>query len=212
MLSALLLSLVLTADSDPGSLVVTCDCNFGLWLDGVEMNTGNIRNNARADNVGPGRHAVKIDSWTSPFHHEVIYDGYVDVPPGSEVRAKASKGKLEVFGQAALAPPAPAFDAGKFNELLGEAVDYVKEAQEANEDDDDSKCTTKVGGKLEALRDLLKDLRHEPSKAIVRKAQKKLQDAQELADDKCSKKIAKKIDKKLDKASSRLTELARLAP
>jgi hypothetical protein len=211
MLPALLLSLALSQNG-PGTLIVTCDCNFSLFLDGSEMNTGNIRNNVRVDNVEPGRHSIQISMWSNPFHHEVIYDGYVDVTPGAELRAKASRGKLEIYGKSPNNPPPPAFDSVKFNELLGDVVDILKEAQEAAEDDDDTKCASKVGGKLEALRDMVKDLRHDPSRAGVVKAQRKLQDVQEAADDKCSRRVAKKVDKKLEKASLHLVDMMRLAP
>lgn len=50
---------------------------------------------------------------------------------------------------------------GRAAEIVGEALDYVKEAADLNEDED-SRCQGKLAGRLGGIEERLKELRHEP--------------------------------------------------
>lgn len=109
---ALLPLLMLPAlGSVPNSaLLVSCgDCNafqaIQVILDGADIRTDA---SVRVVDIAPGRHSIKLVKWVNPFKTETYYEGVLDFPAGTELRAKVTRGKLDVYGRGQWAAPAPA--------------------------------------------------------------------------------------------------------
>lgn len=182
-----------------GSMVVSCaDCGaMGIWFDGQMQQVGQGATSWRIDAVSAGCHTLKVDAWTGLFKHTLWYDGKVKVMQNMEARYESRAGKFELVGKNKIAPPPPTLSADAVND----ALDYVKEAIDYN-NDEDSRCANKVGGKLESVNDLLGDLRG--GHGDLDKTTRKLEDTIAFAEDECPKRVASGINKKLNKALDRL--------
>ena len=145
---------------------------------------------------------------------EELYAGLVKFLPGTELRAKATKGKLDVYGKSAWAPPPPpvvgpsAEQVAEARELLDEAAERLDELQERVEDGDDD-CVTKLLGRLGSLEDALSDARRDTSRASANTALSRALDAQKVVDDRCRSRSAKKWGKELDRVVARLQSATR---
>jgi hypothetical protein len=154
----------------------------------------------RYDGIAAGCHTLKVDAWTGVFSHDVWYNAKVEVRPNMELRYQARTGVFELVGKGKIAPPPPAAPVVSAD-AVNDALDYIKDAIDAN-GDADSDCSGKMGGKLEAINDLLGELR--AGNGDLNKTLTKMQDAVGFADDNCPKRLASKLDTKLNKAINRL--------
>ncbi|HEY3449454.1 MAG TPA: hypothetical protein VGK67_24075 [Myxococcales bacterium] len=109
--NALLSLLILPAlGAVPSSaLRINCgDCNafqaIQVILDGEDIKTDA---SVQVVGIAPGRHDLKLVKWVNPFKTETYYEGVVDFPAGTELRAKVTKGKLDIYGRGQYAPPTP---------------------------------------------------------------------------------------------------------
>src|SRR5262245_52185546 len=80
------------------ALVVTCgDCSAfqGIeeLVDGTSVNVGNIQGSVRAE-VSSGSHEVRVFKWNSPFSRDELANEVITFPKGTELRIKATPGKL----------------------------------------------------------------------------------------------------------------------
>ena len=106
----LLLSLVASVSfAQNAAISISCgDCgvfqSIQVVFDGQDMGA---HQPMRIVDVSPGEHEVKVIKWKSPFATEVLYTGIVNFPAGTELRAKATKGKFDIYGKGAYTPPAP---------------------------------------------------------------------------------------------------------
>ncbi len=102
----LVLLAALAASPTTGDLVVSADAPFALFVDGRQVNPGNLQQSWTAANLAPGRHDVRVDVWRSPFRGERLAQGFVDVPPGAQVRVKAEPNRLVVYETVNVLAPA----------------------------------------------------------------------------------------------------------
>lgn len=197
------------------ALVVTCgDCGafqaIQVLLDGQDMATNT---SVRVVDISPGGHQVKVVKWVSPFSTEVLYDGVVDFPGGVELRARATKGKLDVFGRGTYAPPAPPpqgpSDAAvqDARDALRDAKDQVAELQDDVADGSDD-CVPRLSGRLGALEDALDDGLDRTDASAVGVAQDKAEAARRALGD-CGKRRRERWSKTLGRVESRLGKAAR---
>ncbi len=195
------------------AVLVNCgDCGafdgIELQVDGQSMNVGAIRSSVRAE-VTPGDHEIKVIKWKGPFSTEPLHTQVINVPANVELRIKATKFKFDIYGRGDLAPAAPAGPSPEAlkvaYEALGEAYDYAKEAGEIN-DDEDSKCQSKVAAKLEVITDNLKDLKKQIEYPVLDKTIEKAGDTATYVARECPKRVAKSLGKKLEKLVARLNK------
>lgn len=100
----------------------------------------------------------------------------------------------------------PAEARGRAGEIVSEALDYVKEAAELNEDED-SRCQGKLAGRLGAVEERLRDLRQDPGRSATQRAVAKLEDAMAFAGEQCPPRLSGGVRKRLGKAVARLQQL-----
>jgi hypothetical protein len=150
--------------------------------------------------------------WSSPFERNEVSTQMLTFPNQIELRVmaklgpSAGSGKLEVYAkeQYVTAPQGPSQEQlNAAADLIAEARDYVKEAAEYN-DDEESKCQTKVAAKLEILKDDLKELRGSLDPQLLRKTLDKATDTQSLVDRQCPGRVQKTLSKKVGKVVARL--------
>jgi hypothetical protein len=168
----------------------------------------------RITDISPGEHEVKVIKWKSPFATEALYTGMVNFPPGTELRAKATKGKLEIYGKGAYTPPAPVVQGPSAEQLeaargfIEEAKDSVNDLQDRLEDADDD-CIDRLLGRLGSLEDALEDAQRRTGRNEVDAALQRAFDAQKVIVGKCSKKSSKKWSKPIDRVVARLQSASR---
>jgi hypothetical protein len=213
--TALLLSLVsFSAFAQNAAINISCgECgvfqSIQVIFDGQDMGANQP---LRITDVAPGDHEVKVIKWKSPFATEVLYTGIVNFPAGTELRAKATKGKLDIYGKGAYTPPPPPEPVvqGPSVEQINAARDLIAEAKESLDDlqekleDSDEDCTTKLIGRLGSLEDALSDAERSTGRGEVDAAIQKAFDAQKVIVGKCSKKASKKWSKPMDRVVARL--------
>jgi hypothetical protein len=207
LLAAVLFSSTALAQS---ALSITCsDCSafqgIEVSVDGRPMNRGGVGTGLRVE-VTPGDHEVQVWKWVNPFKREDVATQVLHFPKNVELRVRALPNKLEVYGKGDLEPVArgPSREAaGEAAELIREARDYLREAVEYN-DEEDSRCQSKVAAKLEVIGDNLKDLRGNLDTALLNKTSRKLGEAQSLVESECPGRVKKTLGKKLGKIVARL--------
>jgi hypothetical protein len=191
-----------------GAITISCgECgafqSIQVVFDGQDMGANQPM---RIIDVVPGEHEVKVIKWKSPFTTEVLYTGMVNFLPGLELRAKATKGKLDIYGKGPYTPAVQGPTAEQVEAARGfiaEAKESLDELQEKVEDGDDD-CTSKVLGRLGALEDTLGEASRNTSRAWVDAAVAKALDAQKLINGKCDKRSSKKWSKPIDRVVARL--------
>jgi hypothetical protein len=200
-----------SAFAQTGAITISCgECGafqaIQVTLDGQDMGTNQP---VRIINVAPGEHEVKVIKWKSPFATDVLYQGMVTFHAGTELRAKATKGKLDIYGKGAWTPPPPPV-IGPTREqiddaraLLDEAKDNLDELQEKVEDSDDE-CTTKLLGRLGSLEDAIGDAQRATGRELIDVAIGRALDAQKLINGRCEKRSAKKWNKNIDRVVAKL--------
>ncbi|HEY3449602.1 MAG TPA: hypothetical protein VGK67_24830 [Myxococcales bacterium] len=178
-----------------GSLVVSCGgCGaMDLWIDGQHQAMPVGTTSWQVDGLAAGCHTVKVNGWTSPFHYDLWYDGRATVGSWQIFRYQSRAGQFEFVGKSNIAPPPPRISA----EAVGEAAEFVRDALDDNKDDD-SRCQSKLSGKLESLRDMLGDLRR--GEGDLDKTVRKLRDTIDYVTDECHKRHGGRINKSLRKA------------
>ena len=208
----LLLSLVASVSfAQNAAINISCgDCgvfqSIQVVFDGQDMGANQPM---RIVDIVPGEHEVKVIKWKSPFATEVLYTGLVNFPAGTELRAKATRGKLDVYGKGTYTPPAQVVTGPSAEQVeaargfIGEAKESVDELQERLEDSDED-CTSKLLGRLGSLEDALDDADRSTRRGEVDTALQRAFDAQKLVLSKCSKKSSKKWSKNLDRVVARL--------
>lgn len=214
---ALLTSLLASAAfAQTSAISISCgECgvfqSIQVVFDGQDMGANQPM---RITEVSPGQHEVKVIKWKSPFATEVLYTGMVDFPAGTELRAKATKGKLDIYGKGSYTPPAPVVQ-GPSAEQIEAARDLIEEAKESVDDlqdkleDSDEDCTTKVIGRLGSLEDALSDASRSTGRGEVDAALQRALDAQKVILGKCSKRSSKKWSKPMDRVVARLQNASR---
>lgn len=210
--TALLLSLVsLSAFAQNSAISISCgECgvfqSIQVVFDGQDMGANQPM---RITDISPGDHEVKVIKWKSPFATEVLYTGIVNFPAGTELRAKATRGKLDIYGKGDYTPPAPVVQ-GPSAEQVAAARDLIAEAKESLDDlqekleDSDEDCTTKLIGRLGSLEDALSDAERSTGRGEVDAAIQKAFDAQKVILGKCSKKASKRWSRPMDRVVARL--------
>ncbi len=222
------LLLALLATNANGKLVVSCDCDgFVLFVDGQPAHP--FAPFATITGIAPGRHSVKVEVPNGIFSTETWFNGYVDVPEGTEMRAKVKKGTFEVYSKTAIGPQAsaqaqqapaqnqagismtvtgsgPPAGAPPGADPLAEILAAIEEAGEKN-DDLDSKCQKKVANRLDGLAKKVKELRDDGSLAAFERALSKAEDVEEFIGDACPDKVAKAVNRKLSRAIEGLEAL-----
>lgn len=201
------------------ALQVNCgDCGtfqaIQVLIDGVDSGTNQ---SVYIENLATGRHEVKVVKWVSPFSTEELYVGYLDFPHGVVLRAKASKGKLEVYGQGKYTPPPPPervaqgpsadqrANARAWLDEAKEQLDDVKDRVEASDDE----CVGKLSGRLGALDDAIDDARAQTDRDYVDVATNKAIEAQRVLGSKCGKRNVTKWSKPLGRVVTKLQSAAR---
>ena len=127
---ALFLALVLSTPAlAQSALLVSCaDCGMlqaiQVLIDGADSGTNQ---SVYVENLETGRHEVRVVKWVSPFSTENLYTGFLDFPSGVVLRAKVSRGKLEVYGQGPYSPPPPPVT-GPSDEQIANARAWLDEA------------------------------------------------------------------------------------
>lgn len=221
MLLTALLPLLLASHAN-GNLVVSCDDCPGLMLFVDGQPAAPFAPFATVTDVAPGRHSVKVEVPNGLFSTEVWFNGYVDVPEGTEVRAKVKKGALEVYSRTALqvptpppgqptpmpaesgvvsmtvtgtgpATPAPAGDP------VAQVLEQLEEAEDRN-DELDAGCRKKVANRLDTLTKKVKGLRTEYSLQAIEKVLEKAEETEDFIRAKCPRNVAKAINRKLEPA------------
>lgn len=218
MIRSLFLSLFIssTALAQNAAISISCgECSpfqsIQVVFDGQDMGANQPM---RIVDVSPGQHEVKVIKWKSPFTTEVLYQGMVDFPRGTELRAKATKGKLDIYGKGDYAPPAPVVT-GPTQEQVDQARGYVDEAKDSLDElqerveDGDDECSARVLGRLGSLEDALGDALRATNRDTLNYAVSKAQEAQKLISQKCGKKSAKKWSKNMDRVVARLQTASR---
>ncbi len=168
----------------------------------------------RIVDVSPGAHEVKVIKWKSPFATEVLYTGLVNFPAGTELRAKATRGKLDIYGKGTYTPPAPLVQGPTAEQLeaargfIDEAKESLDELQERLEDSDED-CTAKVIGRLGSLEDAVGEAQRSPRRGEVDMAIARALEAQKTILGKCSKRAVKKWSKPMDRVVARLQNASR---
>jgi hypothetical protein len=216
-LAAVLVSLVASvASAQNAAISISCgECgvfqSIQVVFDGKDMGANQPM---RIVDVAPGEHEVKVIKWKSPFATEVLYTGVVNFPAGTELRAKATKGKLDIYGKGAYTPPPPPV-VGPSAEQLEAARDLIAEAKDSLDDlqdkleDSDEDCTTKLLGRLGSLEDAIGDAQARTGRGEVDAAIARAFDAQKIILGKCSKRAAKKWSKPMDRVVARLQGASR---
>jgi hypothetical protein len=178
-----------------GSLVVSCaGCGaMDLFIDGQQQRMTQGSTSWQVDGLAAGCHSVKVNGWTSPFHYDLWYDGRAHVGSNQITRYESRAGKFEMVGTSKIAPPPPRVSA----EAIAEATERVRDAIDDNKDSD-SRCSSKLAGKLESIRDLLSDLRR--GEGDLDRTVRKLQDTMDFANEDCGKRHGARIGKSLRKA------------
>lgn len=139
----------------------------------------------------------------------MLYTGIVNFPAGTELRAKATKGKLDIYGKGDYTPPAPVVQ-GPSAEQINAARDLIAEAKESLDDlqekleDSDEDCSTRLIGRVGSLEDAISDAERSTGRGEVDAAIQKAFDAQKVILGKCSKKASKKWSKPMDRVVARL--------
>ncbi len=127
MLSAFVLGVALLtcahqASAQTANLTIACDCTLGfaVELDGEQkgFKTGigvpddeglyRLTKSARMEELSPGGHLIKIVAQAGFLKTEEWFSGTISLPAGFEVRAKVSKGKLDVYSRTRIAVASPA--------------------------------------------------------------------------------------------------------
>jgi hypothetical protein len=180
------------------TLVVSCDCNFAMSVDGQPGPQG-ANSSARVEGLGGGCHTVTLDVWSGLFKHAVWYSGKITLAPNAETRYQLRKGGVDFVGKTALAPR-PSADGVA---ALDEALDYLRDARDANEDAD-GRCHDRVADKLQSIGDLISDARRSPSGETVGRALRKAKDTAGYVDDECGDRAARQIQRKLRRLIDRL--------
>ncbi|MFZ5441806.1 MAG: hypothetical protein ACOZQL_17515 [Myxococcota bacterium] len=219
MLRTTLLSFAVStaALAQTGAITISCgECNafqsIQVVLDGQDMGANQPM---RVINVSPGDHEVKVIKWKSPFATEVLYTGMVNFLPGTELRAKATKGKLDIYGKGAWAPPPPPVTGPSREQLdearalVDDAKENVDELQERVEDADDD-CTGKLLGRLGSLEDALGDAQRATNRNTVDAALQRALDAQKLISSRCEKRSSKKWNRNIERVVAKLQGAARV--
>ena len=213
----LLLSLVASVSfAQNAAINISCgDCgvfqSIQVVFDGQDMGANQPM---RIVDVAPGEHEVKVIKWKSPFATEVLYTGMVNFPAGTELRAKATKGKLDIYGKGSYTPPAPVVT-GPSQEQVDAARGFLDEAKESVDDlqekleDSDEDCTTKLLGRLGSLEDALSDAQRSTGRGEVDAALQRAIDAQKLILGKCSKRASKKWGKSIDRVVAKVQNASR---
>jgi hypothetical protein len=199
-----------TAASAQSALVISCgDCGsfevLEVAVDGQPVSPGNAQATYRVE-LTPGDHEIQTWKWVNPFKREDLATQVLRFPKNTELRVKASFNKLNVYGKGKLEPVAsgPSQDAvNNASDLIAEASDYVREAAEYN-DEEDSRCQSKVAAKLEVIGDNLKELRGSLDVGLLRKTASKASDTQSLVESDCPGRVRKTLGKKLGKVVARL--------
>ncbi|MGV3622685.1 MAG: hypothetical protein ACO1OB_17835 [Archangium sp.] len=203
--------------AQPAAITVQCgDCGafqgIQLNLDGTQI--GGVSQAPRIIDIEPGEHELKVIKWVSPFKTDVLFEGVITFPRGTELRAKASKAKWDVFGRGSYTPAAPVVTGPNPQQIdtargwLDEANESLEELQERVEDGDDA-CVGKLSGRLGSLEDALRDAKQNTDRAWIDAALNKAADAQKVLTGKCEKKTAKKWGKSLDRVVSKLQNAQR---
>lgn len=198
-----------------GALTVSCDkCGafqgIQVLIDGAEVSS--VGPSVHVDHVSPGDHEVKIVKWKSPFATEQYWTGMVKFVPGIELRAKASKGNLEIYGRGPYTPPPPPAPVvtGPSEQQINTARESIADAQESLDDlqerveDSDDDCSTKLLGRLGSLEDALHDAKKQTSRSQVDTAVQRASDARRIIDDRCESRSSKKWGKSIDRVIARL--------
>lgn len=196
------------------ALVISCgDCEafevLEVAIDGQSLAANGPLPSYRAE-VTPGKHEVQVWKWTSPFERVDYVTKVLDFPKRTELRVKASFNKLNVYGQGRLEAPEPPPAAGPTPEalnaaadLIAEASDDAREAAEYNEEER-SRCQSKVAAKLELIGDNLRELRGTLDLGLLRKTATKASDTQALVLSDCPGRVRKSLGKKVGKIVARL--------
>ncbi len=196
------------------ALLISCaDCEayeaLEVAIDGQSLAANGPLPSYRVE-VTPGKHEVQVWKWTSPFQRVDYVTQVLDFPRRTELRVKASFNKLNVYGQGKLEAPEPPPAAGPSPAALStaadqiaEASDYTREAAEYN-DEEDSRCQSKVGAKLELIGDNLRELRGAMDVGLLRKTATKASDTQALVQSDCPRRVRKTLAKKVGKIVARL--------
>lgn len=198
------------------AITISCgDCSvfqgLQVLLDGADMGANQPM---RIVNVAPGKHEVKVIKWNGPFTTEALYTGVVDFPAGTELRARASKGKLDIYGSGPYTPPPPVARGPSEEQVadarakLGEAKEYLVELKERVEDGDDD-CLSRLAGRLGALEDALDDARQVTERAAVDTALGKALEAQKVLGTRCHRRNVQRWSKPLDRVVARLQGASR---
>lgn len=210
----LLLSVLSTAAlAQNAALNVSCgECSafqtIQVVFDGQDMGANQPM---RITEIAPGDHEVKVIKWKSPFTTEVLYTGMVNFPAGTELRAKATKGKFDIYGKGTYTPPVTGPTAEQVEAargLIDEAKESLDELQERLEDSDED-CTTKLIARLGSLEDAIGDAQRSTRRFEVDAAVQRAVDAQKVINGKCSKRAAKKWAKPLERVMARLQNATR---
>jgi hypothetical protein len=150
--------------------------------------------------VAPGCHRVKVDCWTGIFKHGVVYNGNVKFAAGYQSRFNGRPGALDLVGKSKLAPPPPAAPQVS-REQLDDAREYLKDAIDVNRDLD-SRCQGRISGKLESIRDLLRDF--ERGEVDLDRVLRKVGDTRSMVREECGSRAGESIDRKLSKVERAL--------
>ena len=216
MIRAALLSLCLLAVpafAQNSAISISCgDCNpfqaIQVLLDGADIQTNA---SVRIIDIAPGQHEVKVVKWVSPFATDVLFSGVVNFPPNIELRAKATKDKLDIYGRGPYTAPVTGPSGGQVaaaRSSLGEAKEYLEELKERVEDGDDA-CSAKVSGRLGALEDALADATNQTDRGMVDFALGKAVEAQKVVNSKCGRRTAQKWARPMDRVVARLQAASR---
>lgn len=203
--------------AQPAAITVQCgDCGafqgLQLNLDGTQV--GGVAQAPRIIDIEPGDHELKVIKWVSPFKTDVLFEGVLNFPKGTELRAKASKAKWEIYGRGSYTPAAPVVT-GPSQQQVDAARGWLEEANESLEDlqerveDGDDECVGKLSGRLGSLEDALRDAKQNTGRAWVDAALNKALDAQKVLSGKCEKKSVKKWGKGLDRVVAKLQNAQR---
>jgi len=112
----------LAASPTTGDLVISAESPFALFVDGRQVNVGNLQASWTVTDLGAGRHDIRVDAWPSPFRSEKLAQGFLDIPAGAEVRVKAEPNRLVVYETVNVLGPAPVGFAVDTSDTLAVAV------------------------------------------------------------------------------------------
>lgn len=199
------------------AITVQCgDCGafqgIQLNLDGTQV--GGVSQAPRIVDIEPGDHELKVIKWVSPFKTDVLFEGVLTFPKGTELRAKASKARWDIYGRGSYTPAAPVVTGPNQQQVdtarswLDEASESLEELQERVEDGDDD-CVGKLSGRLGSLEDAVRDAKQNTAREWVDAALDKAGDAQKVLAAKCEKRSAKKWGKGLERVVAKLQNARR---